>query len=105
MQKRKSQRHVNAAKARWRNAEARAEAEREAGIEDRPMLIDARLPFEMDLRSAGFRSLRIEPRIGYVAWRAVDTTTGEVIDCAALKELLHRIADKLPRTQGARHTD
>lgn len=55
MQRRKSQRHVNAARARWRAAEMRAEAEREEGIPDREPIIDARQPFEMDLRTWGGR--------------------------------------------------
>ena len=103
MQRRKkSKRHAAAANARWRAAEARAQAERDAGIPDRPLDIDARSPIPLDLRAAGYRNLHIEPRIGYVAWRLVDADTDEVIDCAALKTLLHRIADKLPRTLGVR---
>ena len=51
----------------------------------------------MSLRSAGFRDLRIEPRRGYVAWRAVDAATGEVLHCAALKELLRWVASQVPR--------
>ena len=39
----------------------------------------------------------IEPRLGYVSWRAIDIESGEVLHCAALKELLHWIADELPR--------
>lgn len=97
MQRHKSQRHVNAAKSRWRNAEARAQAERDAGIPDAPPVEDTREPFTMLLRSAGFRDLRIEPRRGYVAWRAVDVATGEVVHCAALKELLRRVASQVPR--------
>lgn len=91
------------ARARWRAAEARAQAERDAGIPDREPFEDCRQPFALDLRSAGYRRLRIEPRAGYVAWRAVDEDSGEVIDCAALKELLHRVADKLPRMLSPRH--
>ena len=37
MQRRKSLRHVNAANARWCRAEARAQAERDAGIPDVPL--------------------------------------------------------------------
>ena len=51
----------------------------------------------LDLRSYGGRLIRIEPRIGYVAARAVDDETGEVLHCAAVKELLHCIADDLTR--------
>ena len=102
MQPRKSQRHQRAANARWRAAEQRAQAERDAGIPDRTDT-DCRQPFDLLLRAAGWRDLRIEPRRGYVAWRAVDASTGEVLHCAALKELLHWIADQLPRMLAARN--
>lgn len=95
----KSKRHQRAANARWR----RAEAEREAGIPDEPIWSDTRQPFDLLLRHAGGRDLRIEPRLGYVSWRARDMQTGEVVHCCALKELLHRIADSLPRTIAARN--
>lgn len=102
MQRRKSQRHVHAANARWRAAEARAEAEREAGIHDREPFADVRQPFELDLRTYGGRMLRVEPRLGYIACRAVDAETGEVVAYASPKELLHKIADSLPRMFSAR---
>lgn len=103
MQRHKSQRHVNAARARWRAAEERAQWERDSGIPDREPMTDARQPFTLDLSACGFRSLRIEPRIGYVAWRAVDVDTGDVLHSAALKELLHWIADALPRMLAMRN--
>lgn len=52
----------------------------------------------LDLTSYGGRRLRIEPRIGYIACRLIDDDSGAVEDCAAIKTLLHRIADALPRT-------
>ncbi len=103
MQPRKSQRHVNAARARWRAAEARAQSERDAGIPDRPLIDDCRLPFDLPLRHAGWLDLRIEPRLGYVSWRAVDAETGEVLHCAAIKELLRWIARQVPRMLAARN--
>ena len=102
MHRRKSPRHVRAAKARWRAAEQRAEAEREAGIIDEPMPEDFRRPFVLPLRAAGYRDLHIEPRLGYVAWRALDAETGEVVKCAALKELLRWVAAEVPRMMSAR---
>jgi hypothetical protein len=102
MQRRKSPRHVKAANARWRNAERRAQAERDAGIPDRAAPADQRQPITFDLSSYGGRRLRIEPRIGYIACRVIDDETGEIIDCAAIKTALHRIADALPATLGAR---
>jgi hypothetical protein len=102
MQRRKSRRHVNAAKARWRAAEQRADDERAAGIPDRAFE-DLRQPITLELASAGYRNLRIVPRPGYISWRSYDADTDEPIECAALKELLHRIADRLPRQLGARN--
>ena len=83
-------------------AEQRAEAERAAGIPDAPLLADIRRTFDLPMAHLGWRDLRIEPRIGYVAWRAVDAQTGEVLQCAALKELLRWVAVKLPRMLSAR---
>jgi hypothetical protein len=102
MQRRKSSRHVNAARARWLAAERRAEHERQQGIEDRLAVVDRRQPFDLDLRTWGGPLLHIEPRLGYIAARAIDEQ-GQV-QCAALKTLLHRIADGLPRTLSARHS-
>lgn len=101
MQRQKSRRHQRAANARWRKD--RAQAERDAGIPDRDPLTDCRDPLELDLRSYGGRRLRIEPRVGYIACLVIDVDAGEVVACAALKTLLHRIADQLPRTMSARH--
>lgn len=75
----------------------RADALREAGFEDRRPVIDARECIELDLRSVGGRHLRLEPRLGFLAWRCIDVQTGEVIKSAALKTLLREIADKLPK--------
>lgn len=89
------------AQCRWRAAEARAESEREAGIPDRGH-DDARQPCTIDLRGAGGPLLTLEPRVGYVAWRQINDA-GEVEACAALKTLLHTLADKLPRMLAARN--
>lgn len=97
MHSRKSHRHVIAAQARWRAAEVRAQAQRDAGIPDREPYTDTREPIQLDLTTAGGPNLRLEPRLGFVAWRARDVCTGQVLHCCALKELLHRIADDLPR--------
>ena len=90
------------ARCRWRAAELRAQAERDAGIPDREPYFDARQPIDLDLRSYGGPWLHIEPRIGYVSVRVLDET-GAVVQCAALKTALHRIADALPRTLSARN--
>lgn len=98
MQRRKSKRHQLAANARWRAD--RAQAERDAGIPDRPMPTDCREPITLDLRSAGGPLILLEPCLGKIAWKLRD---GDAVkDRAALKTLLHRIADKLPRQLGER---
>lgn len=99
----KSKRHQRAANARWRAAEARAQAERAAGIEDRAPVTDARDPIVLDLTTHGGPRLRLEPRAGYIACRLIDDATGELLQCAALKTLLHGIADRLPRRLGLRN--
>ncbi len=89
------------ASCRWRAAGQRAQAERDAGIHDREPIVDARQPIEIDLRSYGGDLLCIEPRVGYVAVRVLDGS-GSVLHCAAIKTVLHRIADGLPRTMPPR---
>ena len=105
MQKRKSQRHVNAAQARGRAGDLRAETERADGIPDRAPAEDLRQPVLIDLTTYGGRLLRIEPRRGYIAVRIIDDSTGEVLHCAAMKESLHWVADKLSRMLSARACD
>lgn len=99
MRQTKSQRHVNAANARWRRDSA--QSERDAGIPDMPMPADTRDPIPLDLRSAGGRMWRLEPIAGKIAWKATNER-GEVRR-AALKTLLHEFADALPRTLGERN--
>lgn len=101
MQRHKSRRHVNAANTRWRAV--RAQDERDAGIPDEPIIEDCRQPFDMPLSALGWRDVTLEPRRGYIAWRCVDTASGEVLHCAASKELLRWIAAQLPRTLAARN--
>lgn len=100
MHRPKSKRHARAANARWRAAEARAQAEREAGIPDVPLPVDVRDPFTLDLRNVGGKVWRFEPRVGYIAWRRIGE--GGEVECAALKTLLHRTADELPRAMSLR---
>ena len=97
----KSARHVAAANARWRVD--KAQAERDAGIPDEPMPADFRQPFDLPLKHAGWKDVRAEPRIGYVSWRLVDIETGEVLHCAAMKELMRWIARRVPRMLAARN--
>ena len=73
------------------------------GRPPKPKRIDPRRPFLMPLKSAGYRDLHIEPRIGYVAWRALDADTGELLHCAALKELLRWVAAQVPRMMAERN--
>jgi hypothetical protein len=67
-----------------------------------PIHEDSRQPITLDLRAAGGCVETLEPRLGYVSWRR-RTEDGKVKDCAALKTLLHRISDELPRQLGARN--
>lgn len=80
----------------------RADAEA-AGIPPRDDA-DFRTSCIVDLRGAGGPLLTLEPRRGYVAWRARDET-GAVVDCAALKQLLRGIADRLPRMMSMRDAE
>lgn len=89
----KSVRHVKASRARWRAAPEPASPISEP--------VDMRQPITLDLRSAGGPLVTLEPRVGYIGWRALDEA-GQVSECAAIKTLLHRIADRLPRTMGVR---
>jgi len=90
---------IRTAAQRRRSQERKAQAEREAGIPDR-VDADFRTACLLDLRGAGGPLLTLEPRRGYHAWRMVED--GTVTDCAALKTLIHRIADQMPRTLGVR---
>jgi len=86
---------IRTAAQRHRSQERKAQAERDAGIPDR-VDADFRTACMVDLRGCGGPMLTLEPRHGYHAWRMVED--GTVIDCAALKTLLHRVADELPPT-------
>lgn len=88
--------------ARDARAEQKRAAAEAAGI---PVRTDAdcRVPIALDLRFVGGPELILEPRRGYVSWRARDVATGQVVACAALKQLLHGIADDLPRMLAARN--
>ena len=99
MHRRKSHRHQRAANARWR----RADAERAAGIPDRAALAEHRQPFYLPFAHLGWRDVRIEPRMGYVAWRCVDADTDDVLACKALGELLRWVAAQVPRQAGIRN--
>ena len=99
LQKRKARKTISA-ESRWRCAEWRADAERESGIPDRIEREDTRQPITIDLSSYGGPCLRVEPRRGYIAVRAIDA--GGSVRACAIKTLLHDLADSLPRTLGAR---
>lgn len=80
-----------------------AQAERDDGIPDLPMPSDLRQPFFLPLAPLGFKDLHVEPRRGYVSWRAIDVKTGLVVRCAALKELFRWIAKQLPKMLAKRN--
>lgn len=88
------------------NARARkAQCARDDGIPDRLPIEDTRETFELPLKAVGYFDLLIQPRLGYVSWRAIDKDTGTVLHGAALKELLHWIADRVPRYRALRNFD
>ena len=103
MQRRKSHRHAKAAQARWRHAAVKAELERLEGIPDREPDADIRQPFCLPLARLGWLDVRLEPRLGYIAWRCVDADTDEVLACKALGEMLRWIAAQVPRQMGRRN--
>ena len=80
----------------------RSEAE-SAGI---PMRDDAdcRRPCVIDLRGAGGPLLTLEPVPRKVAWRARDDS-GAVVKRAAIKSLLHSVADDMARMLSFRSSD
>ncbi len=80
--------------------DARAEAQREAGIPDR-MDLDHRTACFVDLRGNGGSLYTLEPRRGYVAWRVVDG--GSVVFCGSIKQALHWIADQQARCSAMRN--
>jgi hypothetical protein len=90
-----------AARVRW----DRAALANEAGSTDQPQILhdDARLPIDLDLTSAGWLRVRLEPRRGYVGWRIVDDASGAVLHCAAIKEAMRWIAAQVPRQLGRRN--
>ncbi len=90
---------IRTAAQRHRSQERKAQDERDACIHDRADA-DFRTACLLDLRGCGGPLLTLEPRRGYHAWRMVED--GKVTDCAALKTLMHRIADQMPRTMGLR---
>lgn len=60
-------------------------------------------PIPLDLREVGGPNLTLHKCRRGQAWRAVDEATGKAVARAALKELLHKIADGLPRTLADRN--
>lgn len=84
----------------------RARHERDDGTPDRAPIEDTRDPFPLPLKARGWRDVEIEPRLGYLTkWRAVDAETREVLHSAALKELLHWCADRIPRVRAPNRND
>ena len=79
----------------------RAQAERDAGIPDRPAETDVRETLYLDLTTWGGPYLRIQPRPMHISARVTDMET-QSVQQVAIKTLLHRIADQLPRTLGRR---
>jgi len=62
---------------------------------------DFRSACTLDLRGAGGPVLTLHPVRGKVAWRAVNQS-GAVVARAAIKALLHAVADDMHRMQSPR---
>lgn len=101
MQPRKSHRHQRAANTRWRLR--KADQERDDGTPDRPAIVEYRRPFTLPFAALGWKDVRVEPRLGYIAWRCIDEETEEVLMCCALGEMLREIARRVPRQLGIRN--
>lgn len=78
-------------------AHARDVLQAAIGRKRKPRPADERAPIPFDLRGAGWRSVTLHPIRG-TKWQMVDNESGQVLSTAALKTLLHEIADELPRT-------
>lgn len=81
----------------------KADDERSAGIPDRESVVEHRQPFTLPFAALGWKDVRLEPRLGYIAWRCVDQKTGDVLACKALGEMMRWIAGEVPRMMGARN--
>ena len=57
---------------------------------------DCRVPIELDLSCVGGERMTLRPVRGKHAWQAW-SADGRLLHRAALKEMLHWAADKLPR--------
>lgn len=82
-------------------------AQRDAKAEQHPRIQadDFRTEVFLDLRGAGGPSLRFVPVRGKIAWTQVDADTGRVLARGAIKQLLHGVADELPRMQAPSNYD
>lgn len=95
-------RHYRLMTAATRDARAdRKRSEAEARGEPIRDDSDFRRPCVLDLRGAGGPLLTLEPVRGKVAWRARDET-GAVVHRAAIKSLLHEVADDMTRMMSFR---
>lgn len=95
-------RHYKPMSAAAKDARAdRRRADAEAAGEPERTDADFRSACVLDLRGAGGPALTLLPVRGKVAWRAVDES-GAVVGRAAIKALLHLVADDLTRMQSFR---
>lgn len=89
--------------ARDARSDAKRAADEAAGIQMRDDA-DFRTAVFLDLRGAGGPNLVGAPCRGKIAWRLTDADTSAPVDRGAIKELLHRVADRLTPMRSFRNT-
>ena len=91
--------------ARYYKPRSAASIDAKAELRPSPHDTDFRTDVLLDLRGAGGPNLLFKPCRGRIAWKQLDADTGKVLDRGSIKELLHRVADALPRMQSPRNYD
>ena len=87
---------------RFAAAERKAQAERDAGIPDRPAMV-ALQPLLIDLRGAGGPHWRCEHKPGSCQWRVYEADTGERVMCGQIGGILTAAHRATPRMLSARN--
>mgnify|MGYP000352448458 CR=1 FL=1 len=90
---------------RYYKPRSAAAIDAKAELRPSPHDTDFRTDVLLDLRGAGGPNLLFKPCRGRIAWKQLDADTGKVLDRGSIKELLHRVADALPRMQSPRNYD
>lgn len=86
--------------SRFAQAERKAQAERDAGIPDRPAPV-ALPPVLLDLRGAGGPHWRCEHKPGTCQWRVYDADTGDRVRCGQIGGIIAAAHRATPRMRSA----